>query len=419
LSVEGFKRRVRPLYHSAVKKPVIRATSSVLQHAPISSERFGPPKGIVSVADWVEAARGRGIPAEYLPVHPSERLTLATVHSVEREDFYALHALSPDVTPYPRDEQGNRYMVLPPTYVVRIPGGRVVGAAGSVITPDDRLVSDLSPELLRERYIPQKHTVMTRMRLPQVTHVRGKIAVLATLFADSFFSHWMMDLLPRVGLIELAGIPLSSIDGFYIGGKARPFHRDTLAAMGIPADRIIEGSDAAHIKADELIAPSTVSGVFGCSQWTSDVLRKRFLDETGLTGKTRRIYVSRAGADHRKMLNEDELMQAIAPLGFEAVELQKFSLKEQARMLASTEVVILSLGSALANLVFLPPGAKIVELLNPRCVQTAAQAVGSRRGAEYYFALAEGQDPTVHEIVEDLRMDIPKLLETLRLAGIS
>ena len=418
----SLRHQSRALYHNHIRKPAIRLCTDVLQHLPVSSERFGPPKGVVaSTRQWIEDESLAPSKTVFSPVHASERLTFSSLQTVEtKEDFYEFYAQGLDSPLLKQDEVGNTYTDLPATFVAEIPEGRAYGCDGAVITPSDHLLGDLSPEYTANRYIAQKHTVLAQMHLPKASYVPGSTAVLASLGAQGYFAHWMMDMLPRIGLLKSAGFSLGEIDNFFVNSPVLPYQQETLEALGIPLAKVIDCAVHPHIKAEHLIVPSPVSGVFASSSETCNFLMRSFLDTTSPAETIRpsRIYVSRANTTHRRIINESEVVKILSTHGFVSVEPQNFSLAEQAHLFAEAEAVVMSLGSAMANIVYCQAGAKIIEILNPRSVQACTWAACSQRQAEYYFMFAQGINSNEGVLSEDLSVDIDKLIQTINLANI-
>src|SRR3954471_22014266 len=69
---------------------------------------------------------------------------------------------------------------------------------GSVITADNFLLADLSPDI----FGPENHPIFSRLRLPAVEMLRGRTAIAVTPEAAGNYYHWLIDLLPRVALLK-------------------------------------------------------------------------------------------------------------------------------------------------------------------------------------------------------------------------
>ncbi len=88
----------------------------------------------------------------------------------------------------------------------------------------------------------------------------------------------------------------------------------------------------------------------------------RDLRESAGAVKRRRLFVSRSLAIARRLLNEDEVVARLQPLGFERLQAETMSFGDQVRSFSSAEIVVGPHGAGLANTVFCSPGGIVVEL---------------------------------------------------------
>ena len=109
-------------------------------------------------------------------------------------------------------------------FVGVIPDGRIWGIRGAVLTPEDKLVWDVSIEHSAEP--PEMHSVFRKASLPPPVYCDETWANLAYTARDSYF-HWMLDVLPRLDLIRESGIP---IDRYVLSYMANP-------PVELPVDR--------------------------------------------------------------------------------------------------------------------------------------------------------------------------------------
>ena len=115
------------------------------------------------------------------------------------------------------------------------------------ISPDNKLLLDAS---VLHNYD------LSKLDSPPIYNVEGTVAVISGCSCMMYY-HWLVDLLPKLGLIFKAEIPLKNIDKFLVP-KYSSFHKETLDIMGIPPERILEVSQFPHIKADRLIVTPNV-----------------------------------------------------------------------------------------------------------------------------------------------------------------
>lgn len=108
-----------------------------------------------------------------------------------------------------------------------------------------------------------------------------------------------------------------------------------------------------------------------CSDWpmarreTAQALRAALLDAAPATesGECRRVYLRRGGAKIRNLENAAALDALAASHGFETLEPSARNLTDQARLAGEAAQILAVHGAALANLIFAPPGARVVEIL--------------------------------------------------------
>ena len=284
-------RVLRIAYHRLVRKRGIQALSFLLHHMPRDSGSFGPPRrsGNASIA--------RAAITEVRPVLAAERLVFDEPLSITpAADFWCLAGASPDLGEFPRTARGARYIDIPPGVVYTLPRARAIGPEGWIVDRDDRLLTDLSPDYIRERYIPSRHPLMNALHLPRASHIAGTVAVLGTLSANGYYGHWMMDLLPRAAMLTKAGFRFEDFDGVYIPAPRNLHLMDMLARMGMAADQIIDATAVPHLRADRLIVPSCYANVFAASSWCCETLRALATPATGSASHhPELLYVSRSG----------------------------------------------------------------------------------------------------------------------------
>jgi hypothetical protein len=91
----------------------------------------------------------------------------------------------------------------------------------------------------------------------------------------------------------------------------------------------------------------------------------------GLTGLKdikphRKIVVLRPGAKTRKITNSDELLLALK--GWQTVELEKMTIKEQMKIFAESTHIVAAHGAGLTNLLWCKPNTKVIEIQDPKMI---------------------------------------------------
>ena len=332
-------------------------------------------------------------------------------------------------------------ITAPLPFVVSIPQGKVwiapqknswiICHAIAVMTPDNYLLGDLS------RYYPwflppcpyrekTDHTLFELDHLPDLTRLKGKVAVLSGL-AGHVYYHWMFDILPRIELMRLGGVDLESIDWFVINYTEKSFQKETLNYLGIPLDKIVSSDRTSLISGDELIVPSFPGYLDWIPYGTIKFLRQTFLSKISLdiTEYGKKIYISRARARARHIINEEAVAKLLNKLGFQTVYLEEMSIIDQVTLFANAYVVVASHGSGLTNLVFCPPKTIVIELFSPHYVRTDYWIISRLLELKHYYCLGENFNcPPLRNIMyqnsltEDILVNLSSLELVLKAAGI-
>jgi capsular polysaccharide biosynthesis protein len=381
----------------------------ILQKLPISSEIIGSPKGFYSSTYDCIAKSNKLIKANnqasYKQIYAGGKCLQAKPITLGDNIHWKFRKF------YEHDH--------PKTFVAVIPSGRVWGFSGSVITPDDRLLADVSVEFVEQiKY----HSIFNQIKLAPIHKIKGTVAVLSATGGYAYY-HFMFDVLPRIHLLHKAEIAFDNIDYFLVNSYQSPFHREMLGKLGISETKILESSKYPHIKADKLIVPSLPGVMVYPPAWAGQFLREEFLNcqITKLHGGER-IYISRAKASRRKVTNENELVNFLSQLGFKTIILESLPVSEQALIFASAKIVVAPHGAGLSNVIFCPRGNKIIEIFSPQYINIMYWCLSNQMGLEYYYIFGKGQVlPDYVESVafeEDIIVDLEALSSILKIAGI-
>jgi tetratricopeptide (TPR) repeat protein/capsular polysaccharide biosynthesis protein len=244
----------------------------------------------------------------------------------------------------------------------------------AILTPDHSLLADLSEDYPGklpgcQHVHADRHRIFSeKMAAPEP--IRGRVAALAGLSGHNYF-HWMVDILPRLELLRQSGIAWDTIDWFWINNIDQPFQQQTLAALGIPLEKVLVSDRHPFIQADFLIVPSFAGHLGWSEPWAIEFLRQTFLPVAASShiDLPKRIYISRTQAHHRLVLNEAAVLQQLLPLGFVSVTLENLSFAEQVALFAQADVIIAPHGGGLTNILFCRPGTTIVELVAPSYIR--------------------------------------------------
>lgn len=304
-----------------------------------------------------------------------------------------------------------RSRTVPPSFVSEFQGGRVWGAGNSaVLTADSRLV----PELSKDMWGHRQHQIYLRLRLPPPRFLPGRTLCLITPEAKGNYHHWMIDLLPRAGVLERGGWDLHSFDQILVKDRRLPFQTETLRRLGFDPAKIIHVRATDHFQAESLVVPSFHEDSMIIIPRDFHYVRRLFRSELRVEPGGRRLYLSRRDAAHRRIVNEAALLPIIRDYGFEEVLMSNLSVAEQAALLSGASAILGPNGSALANLVFAHPSARVIELFAPGWVVGYNWMICDALGIDYTAIVGRGPRPAPNlpprEITQDIELD-PAILQ--------
>ena len=138
----------------------------------------------------------------------------------------------------------------------------------------------------------------------------------------------------------------------------------------------------------------------------------------GLVGdraSARRIYFSRADARRRRARNETDVVRVLRAHDFEIVRIDPSSPWEQIRWSLGAEVMVGVHGAALTNLMFMPKGARLLELRHPALHWDVYRKLADVFGIDYRSQVCEPTEgPESVDQHTDLVVDLDQLRENLR-----
>jgi capsular polysaccharide biosynthesis protein len=215
----------------------------------------------------------------------------------------------------------------------------------------------------------------------------GRAAHLMSGGYDNYF-HWMYDVVARSMLAEAIGPGAAPLFGIF-RTSFHPSTMDLLGPSGTPRRGLGTG---VSLEVEELLYVPGPTGFepHPCILPVFD----RLLANAG-AGKppTRRLYVSRANDERRKLLNEREVLALLAMHGFETVQLDGLDVRAQVLLFAEASHIVAPHGAGLTNLLFCPPGTTVLELLPSNYVNWCFRRTAALRHLRYGCLIGEAPTP--------------------------
>jgi len=168
---------------------------------------------------------------------------------------------------------------------------------------------------------------------------------------------------------------LAGCNGVLLPAPAMAEVTETVARLGI-----LHGREVRHVAAGQSydVECCVVPGAMAMFDRPHPRLPRFLAARLGVParpGSPRRIYIDRRAAPNRRLENEDALVAAVA--------LEGAAVAEEAALFAGAEVIVAPHGAGLANLVFAPPGCRVIELLPDAYVNWCFRRLAAAAGLDY------------------------------------
>ena len=225
------------------------------------------------------------------------------------------------------------------------------------------------------------------------------------------YSHWLFDCLTRVEGLEYYQEQTGVKPTLIVDSHLPKWKQESLLLLGYQPDECLRWEHS-RLKVKRLVVSSFRNGQRLVSPSACRWLRQRFYSnlppESSLSCSPR-VYISRPQSAGRHVINEDEVLQALAPWGFKTYTLEKMSFAHQVRLFSQAEMVVAPHGAGLANIVFAENLSGVIEIFGA-CVNPLYFRLSKALGAEY-GCLTFGYSGTnqVSKKYSGITVDVPKL----------
>jgi hypothetical protein len=271
-------------------------------------------------------------------------------------------------------------------FVCEIPDAKLIGPDAIPQTTEGQIVTEVFGKLgtLRGRL---RHTVkeMGQIRtarailgksLPTKTGTNYEVAAhlvarhrqIDANFNGPNYGHWINENLPQLQAIEYYSEVTGNDPILLVNSDPPPWLPELIEFMGYSEDDWVEWTDNAAT-VEKLVIPQLNyihSNEANPNPVGKQWVRRRALenlDESAVNmSANSRIFLSRQGAEHRKILNFDEISEVLKEYGFSIVRPEELSVQEEVYLFSEADVIAGVAGSNIAGIIF-SSDATLVEIL--------------------------------------------------------
>jgi hypothetical protein len=267
------------------------------------------------------------------------------------------------------------------------------------------------------------------------TFLEGRWTSIASRWDNNYW-HFLMDALPRLSMLE--HFPADT--GILVRGPLAGWQRELLEMLGVKA-RVRETTEKRLLVEDYYFAsPTAMTGTWNPAavaflreRLLEPVIREQLMvnrhntaynsqltthkqspdNHSPITDNRTKLYLKRGASWNRGILNEDEVCSFFEEQGWRVLEPEKLSVKEQIRIFSQAEAVCGLHGSALTNLLWAPPGCRVLELCADNFILGSFEWLARCLNLPHDFLVFSGDSRRMINVeMELLRCSVDKLFRS-------
>lgn len=316
-------------------------------------------------------------------------------------------------------------------FVCEVHDAEIVGAAPIGFDREGNIISDTSIALFSneignlEKILPVRTLALKKLTRPSAIQL-DTACLLAHPFNKMYF-HWIADCLTRIEGLEAYQQQTGIKPALIIESNLTSWQVDSLKLLGYDPDNCIHWNGS-RMQVKKLVVPSfrrhwdyynnKTYKTYGplVSPMACRWVCQRVLSSLSDTGSEQlsfssKIFISRRKALRRRILNENEVIEALAPLGFVAYMLEEMSFSEQVRLFSQANMVVAPHGSGLTNMIF-SQNLAVIELFGSFVAgPSLALFANLSRGLGFRYGCLKGQSPVqgLPKLHTDIIVDVAEL----------
>jgi Glycosyltransferase 61 len=261
-----------------------------------------------------------------------------------------------------------------------------------------------------------KEHLLYRERLKRIPRIAGEHLLLAGSDQPNY-GHYLLDVVPLIHLGAKMGMPM-------LTWTLRPWQRALVARLDVPPGLIREIKPE-PVFLEHAITSNRHSGAasINAHPQTKEVfslILSNVEKHAPAAERPRRLLVCRGIRDARNIRNRKTVIEALAPLGFIAIQPEKLPFDEQAMLFKNAEFIVSEFGSGMVNAIFSRPGTKLVEIIAEGQFDPWSSHFGAMNRFEHVVLFEHQSQEALLSDPRHLKdsefsyeVDVPRLVETV------
>lgn len=291
---------------------------------------------------------------------------------------------------------------------------------------ENRILDDISIQLSKNKLLNVSNNaiIKTGTRKLIQKNVKGKILSLVQgVSAINNYGHWMLDIIPKL-IISKKYESIDSYDGVYVPNIKKRFQKEIIKHFDISPEKIIDGSEIRHIKANKIVIPKhpywelhkhQLETVAKIDQDMIYEIRNFFLkDKKYSIIENDKIFIDRSDSlfNHNQIQNYKEITEILEKFNFKRIQLSNLSFYEQINLFNNAKEIVGAHGAGLTNIIFCKPGTKIIEFNTPSFRCNLFKNISKINNLYYNSILS---DKLISNLVGDINIAKEKLINLLKI----
>ena len=259
---------------------------------------------------------------------------------------------------------------------------------------------------------------------------RIKIKKKGTLFcaiqdaSENNFSHWLLDILPRLKILEKYK-SINEIDYFLFPEIKHNYQYETLKILDIPLEKILNNKKYRHLQSSKMIVTShpwhtkgyVHKEIINIPKWIILWLREKFLTSATYENINDKIFIDRSDSsfDHCQIINTNEVWNFLKNRGFKKYRLTEINFMNQIGIFNNAKIIVGAHGAGMTNMIFSKPKCKVIELKPRHHINKFFKRVSEINDLDHKEIISEDLELTQITKAGDIFVDINKLSDLIKL----
>lgn len=266
------------------------------------------------------------------------------------------------------------------------------------------IVAKIIWQLFFEDYSLTTALVRKNMGYLDAEEISGEsIAPLIPRYTDNYY-HWLAQTVPKIRYLRAFEAETGLSIKYLVPGHAPSWMKETLCLLDIHDSKLEYASESVY-RVNKLILPSFPVMTKPDYQWIANDVLENISCTSRDVGVRNNVYISRANAPERQVVNEKEVMEVLDRYGFERHLLENNTVSKNVEIFNKADIIVGAHGAGLTDLIYCKD-ATVIELFGSK-IKTTYRNLSNIMGVDYMSLKCE---PKSTDIVVDTQ-ELASLIE--------